>query len=84
MLTVDFMAKRYGKLPSEIMAHATTFDMTVGQTAVDYENYVYQKEKARAEGKSGPGPVPKLTLEKLRDMMRIAKETADNVSKPKS
>ena len=81
MLTVDFIAKRYGKLPSEVMAQATTFDMTVGQTAVDYENYVYQKEKARANGQSGPAP--KLTQEKLKDMMRIAKEKTD-VNKPKS
>jgi hypothetical protein len=81
MLTVDFIAKRYGKLPSEIMASATTFDMTVGQTAVEYENYCYEREKRKANGVAEPAQ--KLTQEQMLEMMRVAKEQA-NVSKHKS
>jgi len=81
MLTVDFIAKRYGKLPSEIMASATTFDMTVGQTAVEYENYCYEREKRKANGVAEPAQ--KLTQEQMLDMIKKVKERED-VSKHKS
>jgi hypothetical protein len=81
MLTVDFIAKRYGKLPSEIMASATTFDMTVGQTAVEYENYCYDREKRRADGVAEPAG--NLTQEQMLDMIKKVKEK-NNVSKHNS
>ena len=71
MLTVDFIAKRYGKLPSEVMAQATTFDLTVGQLAVDYQNYSYEVEKRRQNGQAMPAP--KLTQEQMQDMMNKVK-----------
>jgi len=71
MLTVDFIAKRYGKLPSEVMAQATTFDLTVGQLAVDYQNYTYEVEKRKQSGLAMPAP--KLTQEQMLDMMKKAK-----------
>ena len=72
MLTVDFLAKRYGKLPSEVMAQATTFDLTVGQLAVDYKNYTYEVEKRKQNGQAMPAP--RLTQEQMQDMMKKAKE----------
>jgi hypothetical protein len=81
MLTVDFIAKRYGKLPSEVMSSATTFDITVGQTAVEYENYCYEREKRKANGVADP--VGNLTQERMLEIMRVAKEQA-NVSKHES
>lgn len=45
MLTIDFLAKRYGKLPSEIMSQGTTFDLYVSDVAVKYQNWLYEKEK---------------------------------------
>ena len=71
MLTVDFIAKRYGKLPSEVMAQATTFDLTVGQLAVDYQNYSYEVEKRKQNGQAMPAP--KLTQEQMQDMMNKVK-----------
>jgi hypothetical protein len=76
MLTVDFMAKRYGKLPSEIMATATTFDMTVGQTAVEYENYCYEREKRKAEGVAEPAG--NLTQEQMLEMIKKVKEQTND------
>ena len=71
MLTVDFIAKRYGKLPSEVMAQATTFDLTVGQLAVDYQNYTYEVERRKQNGQAMPAP--KLTQEQMQDMMNKVK-----------
>lgn len=71
MLTVDFIAKRYGKLPSEVMAQATTFDLTVGQLAVDYQNYTYDVEKRKQSGQAMPAP--KLTQEQMLDMIKRTK-----------
>jgi len=45
MLTIDFLAKRYGKLPSEVMSQGTTFDLYVSDTAVKYQNWLYEKEQ---------------------------------------
>ena len=53
------------------MAQATTFDLTVGQLAVDYQNYTYEVEKRKQSGLAMPAP--KLTQEQMLDMMKKAK-----------
>ena len=81
MLTVDFIAKRYGKLPSEVMSTATTFDMEVGQLAVEYENYCYERERNKSDGVTVPAK--NLTQEQMLDMIKKVKEQA-NVSEHES
>lgn len=53
------------------MAQATTFDLTVGQLAVDYQNYTYEVEKRKQNGLAMPAP--KLTQEQMLDMIKKAK-----------
>jgi len=45
IVTIDTMAKRYGKLPSEIMMSASTFDMVVMDAAMSYESYLEKQYK---------------------------------------
>lgn len=39
-VNLDFIAKRYGKLPSEVLKSGTTLDMRVADIAVGYERFV--------------------------------------------
>lgn len=50
VVAIDAMAKRYGKLPSEILANASTLDLVVLDAAITFENYIQEKEKAKAGG----------------------------------
>lgn len=48
IILVDTMAERYGLLPSDIMARATTFDLFVCDTAIGYRNYLQDKAQGKA------------------------------------
>jgi hypothetical protein len=39
ILTLDNLGKRYGMLPSQIIAQATTFDLVVMDAAMSYKNH---------------------------------------------
>ena len=42
---VDVLAKEYGKLPSEILKNADTFDMLVYDVSTTYQEYKRKKAK---------------------------------------
>lgn len=46
-MTLDFVAKRYGKLPSEVMKSGSNLDLYVAELSVGYQNY--QTQKANGE-----------------------------------
>ena len=46
-LTVDAMAERYGKLPTEVLRDASTVDLIVFDVTLSYRNH--QQRKARGE-----------------------------------
>lgn len=48
-MLIDTIAERYGRLPSEVMHNATTFDIFVVDTAIGYRNYL--QEKAQGSNK---------------------------------
>jgi len=48
-LTLDFIAKRYGKLPSEVLKQGNTVDITAGEIAVEYEGYWRNKENGKPQ-----------------------------------
>ena len=62
------MAERYGKLPSEVMANATTFDVFVTDTAMGYRNYLNDKQ-------SGKNTAYNPTDYSQDDLLNILKET---------
>lgn len=68
IVTIDAMAKRYAKLPSEIMMSASTFDMVVMDAAISYEGYL---ESQHQRGRSGAPPdVPEEELMKILERSR--------------
>ena len=73
-LTIDRMAKRYGKLPSEIIRDATTFDLQcldVTMSWVAYQRHVQEH---------GRPPTPKLSVDQMLEQMKKAKERANGKS----
>jgi hypothetical protein len=76
-LTLDFVAKRYGKLPSEVLSQGSSLDVQCGELAVAFENYLNEKHRAEAEGK--PMPV-KYKQEELQAMMDAVKRGRANAN----
>jgi hypothetical protein len=66
------VAKRYGKLPSEVMLQGNTFDLYVSDVAARYQNFLYDKSK----GKNLPSSAPakELSQEEMFDMIKRTKE----------
>jgi len=73
MLTLDFVAKRYGKLPSEVMEKGTTFDLYVGDLAVRYQNWLHEKHTDKPGGQTPQQLNHGLSQEQLRSMMTQAR-----------
>jgi hypothetical protein len=71
LLSLDNLAHRYGLLPSEVMARATTFDLYVIDLSARYERY----RNELAEGKSAPRA--KLTQDQMLDMLKRARSEND-------
>jgi len=42
-VTLDQLAQRYGRLPSEVLQTATTFDLEILDIARSYEKYQHNK-----------------------------------------
>lgn len=68
IVTIDAMAKRYGKLPSEIMVSASTFDMVVMDAALSYEGYLEQQHRQQTSG--APPDVSEEELLKIAERHR--------------
>lgn len=65
-LTLDFVSKRYGKLPSEVMKSGSSLDVQCASLAIQYEAYVNKKAQDKEEGKVGTGDY---TTEQLQSMI---------------
>ena len=62
---VDFVAKRYGILPSELLIKGNSYDVMIAETSVGYENYLHNKDKG---GNVLPTP-PSLSQEEMLAMI---------------
>ena len=62
-MRLDGIGKRYGMLPSQVLAQADTFDLYIMDVAMSFENY-YRK-KANNKGRA---PTPELTQAELQKM----------------
>lgn len=60
ILQIDGIGKRYGLLPSQVIAEADTFDLYIMDAAMSFEHY--HNKKANNGGKA---PVPDYTNEEL-------------------
>jgi hypothetical protein len=66
------MAKAYGLLPSQVRDSATTYDIKVTETLVAWENKLHE------EAKSGRPAVPRLTQDKMMEMMAKVKKDKED------
>ena len=65
---LDFVAKRYGKLPSEVMEFGDSIDMRVATISLQFENYQNNK------GKDGNNDNHGLSQEQMQAMMQQVRE----------
>lgn len=69
-LTVDFVAKRYGCLPSQVLKSGDSIDIKIAALAVAYENYLVKKEKNKADGKI----TPDLSVDEMTQMLNSVRK----------
>jgi len=69
ILQVDGLGKRYGLLPSEVIARGNTFDLYIMDCALTFENY-YNKKAANG----GKDPIPDYTQDELMTLLNKAKQ----------
>ena len=80
---IDGVARRSSVLPTELLAHGSSFDITVAETAQRYENYLNKTAEARAKGVAPPAPV--LSEKQMLAMVEKARKLKDdNKSKGRS
>ena len=76
MLLLDFVSKRYGKLPSEVMRKGNTFDFYIADLAASYQSWYH--EQARKDSGGSPR-APKLSQEEMQAMIdRVRGKKDDN------
>jgi hypothetical protein len=63
------MGRRYGLLPSEVLARATTFDLEMLDIAISYE--AYQTRKAKGETPEVSIETMKAALEHVRNDSKL-------------
>lgn len=68
-MQIDGIAKRYGRLPSEVLRDANTFDLYILDAALTYEQYHHKKEMNK-----GQEPVENYKPDQLLEMFNKGKE----------
>lgn len=75
-MQIDGLAKRYGKLPSEILREANTFDLYIIDAAMTFESYHHKKAMNK-----GQEPIDNYTTE---DLLKIYNKGKENSGKHKT
>lgn len=69
ILQVDGLGKRYGLLPSEVLARGNTFDLYIMDCALTFENWHHKKA-----ANNGRDPIPDYTENELMTLLNKAKQ----------
>ena len=69
IMQIDGLAKRYGKLPSEILRDGNTFDLFIIDAALTYEQYHHKKAMNK-----GQEPIENYTTEDLLKIYNKGKQ----------
>lgn len=70
----DWVSRRYGVLPSQLLIQGNSFDLLVADVGQKWENYQQQKTLNKQKGVGTAPPVPHLTEEDMMAMIRRVKE----------
>jgi hypothetical protein len=71
IMQIDGLAKRYGKLPSEILREANTFDLYIIDAAMTFESYHHKKAMNK-----GQEPLENYTTDDLLTIYNKGKENS--------
>lgn len=69
ILQVDGLGKRYGLLPSEVLARGNTFDLYIMDCALTFENFHHKKAM-----NNGKAPLPEYNTDELLEMTKKIKK----------
>lgn len=69
ILQVDGLGKRYGLLPSEVLARGNTFDLYIMDCALTFENFHHKKAM-----NNGKDPTPDYSTDELQNMLQKVKK----------
>jgi hypothetical protein len=75
MLTLDFVAERYGMLPSQVLREGSSIDFVVADAAQGYANFKREAAELRARGGRLGGEVTKPNEEEMLKMIERVKGT---------
>lgn len=67
VMLIDTLGERYGRLPSEVIRSATTFDIFVADTAIAYRNA--QMDRANGNNQIDPSKYSE------EDLLKVLKES---------
>lgn len=70
MITIGRMAERYGMLPHDVAANATTYDLMITDVLATYDRY----EQAKSKGGTLDPSVYNLTTEQLMKIKNKGKQ----------
>lgn len=73
-MQIDGLAKRYGKLPSEILREANTFDLYIIDAALTFESY--HQKKAQNKGQD---PIDHYTDDDLLKILEKGKKDNEQI-----
>lgn len=74
ILAVDFVAQRYGMLPSQLLRDGTSLDLIVAQKAQSYQAKKQAEARDKAQGKYSQPDVPQLSEQQMLDMIAKVKD----------
>lgn len=75
MLTLDFVGRRYSKLPSELLESGSTLDIDCAILGQQYENYSQKKAQKVANGDQVNHDLSPERLQQMMDSVRNAKKS---------
>lgn len=74
---LDWVSRRYGVLPSDLLARGDSFDVLVAEVGQKWENYQQQKQLNKQKGQGTAPPAPELSQEQMLAMIdRVKKRDA--------
>jgi len=79
MVTIDWVARRYGVLPSHLIREGDSIDIILANLGVTYENYLNEKADSKNKNKNLDKPVPKLSEEEMLKMVQAVR-SKENVN----
>jgi hypothetical protein len=81
MITVGTLAKMYGQLPSTVRDNATTYDLSVANVLISWENQQQDRANNRAAVPNAP-QAPHLSQKELMAMIKNTRKDTDDKQSP--